>query len=212
MSSLLITGGRVIDPANSFDALADVFLRDGKIVAVGSEAAKLADANSERLDARGKIVCPGLIDLHAHLREPGQSAKETIATGTRAAWNGRLENLPTCRHECRRYAVTPAFQPAGSETFQSRVRATVEKCPPPQACSLEFEGWSLFGFWCLVFGVFSGPVAQRLEQGTHNPLVLGSNPSRPTTSSGKFQNPNAKLQTVHLDTVADRGTAAPGCL
>ena len=114
---------------------------------------------------------------------------------TRAAWNGRLENLPTCRHECRRYAVTPAFQPAGSETFQSRVRATVEKCPPPQACSLEFEGWSLFGFWCLVFGVFSGPVAQRLEQGTHNPLVLGSNPSRPTTPSGKFQNPNAKLQT-----------------
>ena len=93
MSSLLITGGRVIDPAHSFDAVADVFLRDGKIVAVGSGAAKSADANTERLDARGKIVCPGLIDLHAHLREPGQSAKETIATGTRAAARGGFTTI-----------------------------------------------------------------------------------------------------------------------
>ena len=93
MSSLLITGGRVIDPANSFDALADVFLRDGKIVAVGKGAAQSADANTEHLDARGKIVCPGLIDLHAHLREPGQSAKETIATGTRAAARGGFTSI-----------------------------------------------------------------------------------------------------------------------
>jgi len=96
MSALLISGGRVIDPANRFDAVADVLLRDGKVVAVGSDAAKLADqepgrmpgARCERLDATGKVVCPGLIDLHAHLREPGQSAKESIATGTRAAARG----------------------------------------------------------------------------------------------------------------------------
>ncbi len=93
MSSLLITGGRVIDPASSFDALADVLLRDGKIVAVGNDAAKSAAANDERLDARGKIVCPGLIDLHVHLREPGQSAKETIATGTRAAARGGFTTI-----------------------------------------------------------------------------------------------------------------------
>ena len=93
MSSLLITGGRVIDPASSFDALADVLLRDGKIVAVGSDAAKSAEANCEQLNARGKIVCPGLIDLHVHLREPGQSAKETIATGTRAAARGGFTTI-----------------------------------------------------------------------------------------------------------------------
>jgi dihydroorotase len=93
MSSLLITRGRVIDPANSVDAVADVLLRDGKIAAVGAEAAPQADASTERLDARGKIVCPGLIDLHVHLREPGQSAKETIATGTKAAARGGFTTI-----------------------------------------------------------------------------------------------------------------------
>src|SRR5688572_32328074 len=93
MSSLLITGGRVIDPANSFDAPADVLLRDGKVAAIGADASKRAEANVERIDARGKIVCPGLIDLHVHLREPGQSAKETIATGTRAAARGGFTTI-----------------------------------------------------------------------------------------------------------------------
>ena len=88
MSSLLITGGRVIDPASSLDGPADVFLRDGKIAAVGADAAQQAGPEIPRLDARGKIVCPGLIDLHVHLREPGQSAKETMATGTMAAARG----------------------------------------------------------------------------------------------------------------------------
>jgi dihydroorotase len=93
MSSLLITGGRVIDPANAFDAVANVLLRDGKVAAVGADAAKQAGSDSERLDASGKIVSPGLIDLHVHLREPGQSAKETIATGTLAAARGGFTTI-----------------------------------------------------------------------------------------------------------------------
>src|SRR5215204_4473544 len=88
MSSLLISGGRVIDPANRFDAVADVFLRDGKVAAIGADAAKQGDKDTERLDATGKVVSAGLIDLHVHLREPGQSAKETMATGTKAAARG----------------------------------------------------------------------------------------------------------------------------
>ena len=88
MSALLLTGGRVIDPANGFDATADVLLRDGKIAALGPQAAAQAGPDCERIDVTGKVVCPGLIDLHVHLREPGQSAKETIATGTRAAARG----------------------------------------------------------------------------------------------------------------------------
>ena len=88
MNSLLLTGGRVIDPANHFDALADVLIREGKIAAVGPDAAAKAPVEIERMDATGLVVCPGLIDLHVHLREPGQSAKETIATGTAAAARG----------------------------------------------------------------------------------------------------------------------------
>ncbi len=93
MNSLLLTGGRVIDPANHFDAVADLLVLNGKIAALGPEAAARAPQDIERLDARGKVVCPGLIDLHVHLREPGQTAKETIATGTAAAAQGGFTSI-----------------------------------------------------------------------------------------------------------------------
>jgi dihydroorotase len=88
MSSLLLTGGRVIDPANRLDGPADVLIRDGRIAAVGEDASLQSDGETETLDVSGRVVCPGLIDLHVHLREPGQSAKESIATGTQAAARG----------------------------------------------------------------------------------------------------------------------------
>jgi dihydroorotase len=91
--SLLISGGRVIDPANAFDGPADVLVLDGKIAAVSPAAGAQAPAGTPRFDATGKVVCPGLIDLHAHLREPGQSAKETIATGTAAAARGGFTSV-----------------------------------------------------------------------------------------------------------------------
>jgi dihydroorotase len=93
MNSLLLTGGRVIDPANRFDDRADVLICEGKIAAVGLEAAAKAPADVERMDVRGLVVCPGLIDLHVHLREPGQVAKETIATGTAAAARGGFTSV-----------------------------------------------------------------------------------------------------------------------
>lgn len=82
-----ITNGRIIDPANNRDEVADLWLADGKITApqTGSE--------NETLDARGLVVAPGLIDIHVHLREPGQSHKETIATGTRAAAAGGITSI-----------------------------------------------------------------------------------------------------------------------
>jgi dihydroorotase len=88
MNALLLAGGRVIDPANRLDAIADLLIVDGKIAAVGSEAALRIPAGAERMDVKGLVVCPGLIDAHVHLREPGQTAKETIATGTAAAARG----------------------------------------------------------------------------------------------------------------------------
>ncbi len=93
MNALLLTGGRVVDPANGIDAVADLLVSQGKIAAVGGEAAGRAPADAERLDVKGLVVCPGLIDMHVHLREPGQVSKETIATGTAAAARGGIASV-----------------------------------------------------------------------------------------------------------------------
>ncbi len=84
--SLLIKNGRVLDPASGLDGVQDVLVADGRIAKVGKG---LEPANgAEVVDAAGKVVCPGFIDIHVHLREPGYEYKETVATGTRAAAAG----------------------------------------------------------------------------------------------------------------------------
>jgi dihydroorotase len=83
---LLIRNGRVVDPANGLDAPGDVLIQAGRVVRVGSRLA--APPDTETVDAEGRVVAPGLIDIHVHLREPGQEYKETIASGTRAAAAG----------------------------------------------------------------------------------------------------------------------------
>ncbi len=87
MSTLVLAGGRVIDPASGFDAVADVVLQDGKVVALGSGAGN-GYAGADRIDVAGRVVCPGLIDLHVHFREPGQTKKEDIASGAQCAARG----------------------------------------------------------------------------------------------------------------------------
>ncbi len=108
MNSLLLTGGRVIDPANHLDASADLLIVNGKIAAVGANAGASAPADAERRDAKGLVVCPGLIDLHVHLREPGQTAKETIASGTAAAARGGFASI-VCMPN-----TSPAIDTAGT--------------------------------------------------------------------------------------------------
>ncbi|MDO9556847.1 MAG: dihydroorotase [Coriobacteriia bacterium] len=83
--ALLLKGGRVVDPAVGLDAVCDVLIRDGVIVEIGSD---LTMAKGETVDCAEKIVLPGLVDAHTHLREPGREDKETIASGTRAAAHG----------------------------------------------------------------------------------------------------------------------------
>jgi dihydroorotase len=93
MDALLLKNGRVIDPANKFDSVADLLIVSGKISAIGKDTGAKGPADVEQIDCSDLIVCPGLIDLHVHLREPGQSAKETIATGTKAAARGGFTSL-----------------------------------------------------------------------------------------------------------------------
>lgn len=87
--SILIRGGRLLDPKNKTDVVGDIFLKDGVIAAVGPDCGKvLPEEPDEIIDAAGMYVMPGLIDMHVHLRVPGQERKETIASGTRAAARG----------------------------------------------------------------------------------------------------------------------------
>jgi len=83
--SLGIRGGRILDPGRGVDLVGDVLIREGRIAAVGPGVAAEA---GRIIDATGLIVCPGLVDIHCHLREPGFEHKETIETGTRAAARG----------------------------------------------------------------------------------------------------------------------------
>ncbi|NLO04908.1 MAG: dihydroorotase [candidate division WS1 bacterium] len=84
-SATVIRGGRIICPGSGLDLQTDILVRDGAIAAVGTNR---ATEPLHVIDATGKVVCPGLIDVHVHLREPGAEQKETIRTGTRAAVRG----------------------------------------------------------------------------------------------------------------------------
>ena len=84
--SLWIKSGRVIDPASGMDEVADLLIRNAKVVSIG--VVKKPPAGVEVLDVRGKLVVPGLIDMHVHLREPGREDEETVLTGVRAAVSG----------------------------------------------------------------------------------------------------------------------------
>lgn len=90
METILISNGRLIDPANTVDAVVDVLVADGKVAKIGSGLAETAD---RMIDATGKIVSPGLIDLHVHFREPGDEEEETIASGSAAAVAGGFTSV-----------------------------------------------------------------------------------------------------------------------
>ncbi len=91
--TMIIRNGRVLDPANGIDAVQDVLIVDGRVKQLGPALAAPADATV--IDAAGKVVCPGFIDMHVHLREPGFEYKETVATGTRSAAAGGFTAVAT---------------------------------------------------------------------------------------------------------------------
>jgi dihydroorotase len=89
---ILIKGGHLVDPANRIDAPRDLLIEDGRVVAVDADL-HIDSQNAEVVDATGLIVTPGFVDIHVHLREPGQSYKETIASGTAAAAAGGFTSV-----------------------------------------------------------------------------------------------------------------------
>ncbi|MDD5199969.1 MAG: dihydroorotase [Terrimicrobiaceae bacterium] len=104
MSVLKIANGRIIDPANGRDEIADLWIEDGRIV---SSATRDSRSSAAVIDAAGLVVAPGLIDLHVHFREPGQSHKETIATGAAAAAAGGFTSV-VCMPNTSPVADSPA--------------------------------------------------------------------------------------------------------
>ena len=112
--SIAITGGRVIDPAQGIDRLADVLLKDGLVEAVTDAPGETPDGY-DVVDATGFVVAPGFIDVHTHLREPGLEHKETIATGTRAAAAGGFTTV------CAMPNTEPAQDNASAVEFVLRI-------------------------------------------------------------------------------------------
>jgi len=90
-NALCLKNGRVIDPANKRDAVGDILIVEGRIACANTQG--LPDIDIETLDCTGLVVAPGLVDLHVHFREPGQSAKETVASGARAAAAGGFTSV-----------------------------------------------------------------------------------------------------------------------
>ena len=91
--NLLIGGGRIIDPSQGINVVGDLFISEGKIAWLSTQPAGPLPENHQVIQARGMVVCPGFIDLHCHLRQPGFEEKETIATGTRAAAKGGFTSV-----------------------------------------------------------------------------------------------------------------------
>jgi len=117
MSSILIRNGRVIDPRHGVDRVTNLLLRDGKVAAY--DAAEGADVV---IDATGKIVAPGLIDMHVHLREPGREEDETIRTGTAAALAGGFTSIACVPN------TEPPIDTQGTVQFVRSLAARADNC------------------------------------------------------------------------------------
>jgi dihydroorotase len=142
-SSLLIQGGRVIDPAANIDQVTDVLLSDGRVAAIAPDR-KLAAKARETFNAKGLIVAPGLIDLHVHLREPGQSYKESIATGTAAAAAGGFTSV------CAMPNTNPVNDSAEITTWmQAPQRGAIVNVFPIAAATLGSKGETLSDYRAL---------------------------------------------------------------
>ena len=159
MTNILITGGRIIDPAQGLDWVGDLLISDGLIK--GVERSIEPPDNVQIVDAGGMVVCPGFIDIHCHLRDPGLEYKETIASGTRAAAKGgfttvcAMPNTEPTMHT--RATVEYVLQKARSEGV---VRVLPIGCVTKRSAGVELaEMAELAEAGCIGFSDDGHPVA-----------------------------------------------------
>ncbi|MGE0441074.1 MAG: dihydroorotase [Gemmatimonadales bacterium] len=140
MNDFLIGGGRVIDPSRQTDGTADVLVVDGRIEAIGRNIP--APEGLRRIDAAGKVVAPGLVDVHVHLREPGQEHMETIATGAAAAVAGGFTAV------CAMPNTDPVIdnQAAVGFVLRQAIRAGMARVHPIGCISVGQKGQQLAEF------------------------------------------------------------------
>jgi dihydroorotase len=113
MTRYLVKNGRVIDPANNIDDILDILISDNRIEKIG----KKIDEKAEIIDAKGLIVAPGFVDMHAHMREPGREDEETIYSGTRAAIKGGFTSVA-----CMPNTEPPLDNPAVIKTLKDIIK------------------------------------------------------------------------------------------
>ncbi len=144
--SILLKGGRIVDPSRKTEGETDLLIENGKIVRTGKELLKkdsLSDA--EVIDLNGKLIVPGLIDMHTHLREPGFEYKETIASGSEAAVTGGFTSI----------ACMPNTDPVNDSRsvtefiLRKAAECGVANVYPIAAISMKSEGTTLTEFWDL---------------------------------------------------------------
>ena len=147
---LLLTGARIIDPAQNIDSRTDIFLEDGKIAKTGTNLAKSTKSKDSEeitkiIDLAGMIIVPGLIDMHTHLREPGFEYKETIASGAAAAVAGGFTSIacmPNTNPVNDNRSITEFIRRKATEAALANVY-------PIGAISKKSEGSQLTEFWDL---------------------------------------------------------------
>ncbi len=135
MTLLWIKNGRVIDPASKRDGVGDVFIADGKIARNLTAAQK---KQARVIDATGLVVCPGLVDIHVHFREPGQTHKETILTGSQAAAAGGFTTVV-----CMPNTVPPADNTGTVELINNAARSAAVHVYPTGCITVGMKGQQL---------------------------------------------------------------------
>jgi dihydroorotase len=184
---IIVRGGRVIDPASRFDQVADVVIEGERIVRVGT-------AGGERgivIDAGGAVVCPGFVDIHTHLREPGQEYKETIASGAEAAAHGGFTTvcaMPNTEPPIDSRSVVEFIQ---RQALVTPVRVLVTGCVTRGRAGKELaEMGELADAGCIGFSDDGSPVAdsglmrRALEYASAFGLPIISHPEDPSLAAG----------------------------
>ena len=186
-SALIVRGGRVIDPAHRLDQVADVVVEGGRIAYIGDSAGREGTV----LDARGAVVSPGFVDIHTHLREPGQEYKETIATGALAAGHGGFTTVCAMPN-----TVPPVDNRSVVEFIQRQargvsVRVLVIGCVTRGRAGKELaEMGELADAGCVGFSDDGSPVAdpalmrRALEYASAFHLPIINHPEEPSLAAG----------------------------